>query len=155
MDNENTGNVVKSTEFKTADDWINRLVHEHCVEKNVGAVEPIEEVKDDEGKVTVPGTRGKKGKDVLNVDAIKMLAVANGLAVKDYPNAGMYRMNIGNMLRAAARKRHGLNLPKSGGLIDKSAEFEFVDAPTDFEVNGTKTHNPDGSKIVGEPVAAE
>ncbi len=166
MENENTetaktGNVVSNTKFKSEGDWIKGLMAEHCVIAGVGAVEAVpavEEVKDEDGNVTteaVAAVRGKKGKDEINEDAITALAVANGVVVKEggYPNPGSLRMNVGNMLRAAARKRHGLNVPTSEGLIDGEVEFEFSDAPDDFEVSETKTHNPDGTKIA--PVKAD
>lgn len=123
-------NVVKNTEFKSAGDWINEVLEKNCVDKGVGAVA---EVKDKEGKVTTPA---RKGKDIVNVDNLKAIALENQLEFKSYPNPGMARMNVGNMLRAAARKRHGLII---GG--------KFVKAPEGFTVNAEKTENPDGTKI--------
>lgn len=156
--------LLPTSTFKTKGDWINRLMAEHATEQNVGAVEAVEavpEVKDEDGNVTqeaVPAIRGKKGKDVINVEAIEALARANSIELKEggYPNPGMTRMNVSNMLRSAARKRHGLNVPTSAGPINGNTEFEFTEAPGDFEVNENKTHNPDGSKIVvAKPVETE
>lgn len=140
-DTEKTGNVVKNTAFKTKDDWVASVIVENCVTTGeaIEAVAAVKAVKNEDGSIlsaAIPAVRGKKGKDELDVDAIKALAAENNLTVKDYPNTGMYRMNIGNMLRAAARKRYGLTI---NGV--------WVDAPEGFTVNETKTHNPDGSKI--------
>lgn len=175
-------NVVKNTVFKSEGDWINRLMTDHCTLRNVGAVEAVEGVKavkakpaqpeetDEDGNITKPAVeaveavegvkavRGKKGKDVTDVDAIKILAKENNIEVKEYPNAGMTRMNVGNMLRAAARKRHGLRIPRAGGLITEDSNFNFKAAPDDFEVNGdTPSHDKNGEKIVvkkAEPAEA-
>lgn len=134
-DKTNTGNVVGNAEFKSKGDWINRLIDENCSTIE-GAVEAVPAVTDDDGKVTTPAVRGRKGKKITDLASLAEIAEANGITVKDYPNAGMARMNIGNMLRAAAKKRHGLNV---GGV--------WVEAPEDFEVNEEKTENPDGTKI--------
>jgi hypothetical protein len=125
-------NVVNKPNFQSAGDWINRILDERCT-NTINAV-PAE--TDDEGNVV---KRGRKGKKVLDLEALKALAADNAIEVKAYPNPGMYRMNVGNMLRAAARKR--------GGLV---IDGEFTSAPSDFEVNEKITENPDGSKITAK-----
>ena len=140
-DTEATGNVVKNTEFKSAGDWINQILAKHCIDANVGAVEAVAEVKDKDGNVTTEGVRGKKGKDVVNLENLTSLAEENHLTVKEYVNAGMARMNVGNMLRAAARKR--------GGLFIKG---RWTKAPEDFEVLEPLTHGRDGEKLAVKKV---
>jgi hypothetical protein len=81
----------------------------------------------------------------INMDRLFDLAEANGIdARKRYgdqaerKNApGRLRMTIGNMLRAAARRRHGLN----------NIDGTFVEADAAFVGDTTKTENPDGSRI--------
>lgn len=86
-------------------------------------------IKDDKGKVAV------------YVPGLVALAEDNHLAVKDYPNPGMARMNIANMLRAAARRR--------GGLFIAGA---WVNAPEGYS-DKAPTENPDGTKIPKAPKA--
>ena len=74
-----TGNVIKTRDFKVGKDFTAKLIDAA--------------VKADPDNAAV---------------AIAELAEANGVTVKTYPNQGMLRMNVGNMLRAVARKRHGL-----------------------------------------------
>lgn len=80
----------------------------------------------------------------ISMDHLFALAEANSLNVEKYkadadkPSApGRLRMTIGNMLRAAARKRHG--------LFDYTGTWH--DAPAEFIGDSEKTQNPDGSKI--------
>lgn len=156
-DEAKTGNVVKNTEFKSTGDWINRILGQFCtvVTGAVEAVEGKDAVLDDDGnevEAAVPAVRGKKGKETTDLDALKALADANGITYKEYANPGMYRMNIGNMLRAAAKKRGGLFLPSE----EEGIGYEFTQADEDFEVNDPLTHNPDGSKIkIEKPVEDE
>lgn len=156
---EKTGNVIRH--FETKGDWITRTINENCVDHDVGAVGTVDGIKEVKAVKAVkakgnkpaveavaavkgvPAVRGKRGKDELNVEAIKTLAAENHLTVKDYPNVGMYRMNIGNMLRAAARKRHGLYI-----------NGKWTAAPKDFKVNDKATENHEGHKIVNENKAA-
>jgi hypothetical protein len=146
--------VVDRATFASAGDWINRIFAEFATDTSdaVEAVAAVAEVKNEAGDVTqeaVPAIRGKAGTTKINADAVEALAVANAVTIKEggYPNDGMLRMNVGNMLRAAARKRHGLNLPTEDGLATSKSDYVFVEAPDDFTVNDEKTHNADGSKI--------
>ena len=78
----------------------------------------------------------------VDPDALVALARANHLdkqmdkveANGGYKNPGMYRMNIGNMLRGAMRRR--------GGLNDASGKFR-----SDPNHEGEVTENRDGTKI--------
>ncbi len=144
-----TGNVVKNTAFKSKNDWINAMLNKHATDQNVGEVKAVAEVKDKEGKVTTPAVRGKKGKDVANIDALKAIAAENHLTVKDYPNPGMYRMNIGNMLRAAARKRGGLFFSGKWANAGKGSEGD------QFVTNDPLTEKRDGTKIAKKAPAKE
>ena len=131
------GGGIKMGDFASKGDWINKLLIKHC-SMTIGAVA---EVKDKDGKIT---TRAKKGREGPDVPAMEALARENGITPKTYVNPGMARMNIGNMLRAAAKRRFGLNVNGS-----------FKRAPEDFETNETKTEKPDGSKIAAKPKATE
>ena len=121
--------ALKAGKFSSAGDWINQLMDKHYTTEIPGT--PAE--KDADGKVTKRATKGKREFDIEGATA---WAEENGLTVKTYPNPGMYRMNIGNMLRAAAKRRHGL-----------MRDGKFRKAPDDFPVNEEKTEKPDGTKI--------
>ena len=105
------GDVVKRKEFSTAGDFVDNILKKNCYHED--------------GRV--------------NVEALVSLARENGKTPKEYSNPGMYRMNIGNMLRPVARRRHGLM------VNDK-----FVKAPPEFTGGHEKTENPDGSPIGGK-----
>lgn len=131
-------------------DWLGSFIDEGCT----NPVTKEREVKDDEGNVTGTETVTLK-KRTLDIDALFDLAEANAIPARekygdqvDRKNAaGRLRMTIGNMLRAAARKRHG--------LYDTSGKW--VKAPAEFIGDAEKTENKDGSKIakkVDEAVAA-
>lgn len=87
------------------------------------------------------------GKRVLDLDKLFALCEQNSLDTAkmkeqaDRKNApGRIRMTLGNSLRAAARKRHG--------LFDVDGNWTEADA--DFIGDSAKTHNADGTKIVVE-----
>lgn len=133
--------------YRADPDWLASLIHEVCFVQNTKEVD----VKDDEGNVTGTETVND-GKPQLDIDALFSLAEANGIpATEKYgdqvekKNApGRLRMTIGNSLRAAARKRHGLYV-----------NGEWVEAPADFVGDQPKTQNPDGTKIVVEKAKEE
>ena len=110
--------VVKSSDFKSRGDWIDRLLTDHCVDAHTGT---------------------KKGKAAINVKALTLFTRANGVKIKDggYPNVGMLRMNVGNMLRAKARKQGALMAPKTMGLVDEATDFVMTSAPPEFSTNLT------------------
>ena len=82
----------------------------------------------------------------VNVDAIKELAVANNIESKiegkDYPNPGMWRMNVGNMLRGVVNRR--------GGLYDLNGKWR-----KDPNHGGEVTEEKDGTKIAKAKPKAE
>ena len=100
-------------------------------------------------------TKGKdeKGKDVIDSDKLFALADVNNLPEDKVANArkqlkagtagvGLISMRISNMLRGAAKKRHGL----------KTIAGKTVKVPGEL-VDGDPTHNMDGSKIVKKKAA--
>ena len=118
-----TGNVVRNTDFKSTGSWVNEFIDAQTNAES--------EVTSDEGKTsTVKPTSEQRHTSLLR------LADVNKITYKEYPNPGMYRMNIGNMLRAAAKKR--------GGLRGVDGEFHVWD-----EVE-TPTHDQDGVKFPKE-----
>lgn len=46
----------------------------------------------------------------LDADGVKKVAKDNGLTLKEYPNEGMLRMNVGNMLRGMVRRKEKVNI---------------------------------------------
>ena len=122
---------------KKEKDWLAETIEKACTDP---VTKNVEKTGEDGTSHTETVTLKKT---TFSLDRLFALAEANGLDVDKYkkdvdkPGApGRLRMTIGNMLRAAARKRHGLNV---GG--------EFVDASAEFIGDSEKTHNPDGSKI--------
>lgn len=105
-------NVVSNTAFKTKGSWVNEFIDTETV---------------------------VEGED--RHDRLLALAEANKVNVKTYPNLGMYRMNIGNMLRASARRRGGLHTIDGDFVV-----WEEIENPT---------HDPDGNKILAVEAAAE
>lgn len=129
-----------------AKDWLGTFIDEQASEQ----VQKSVPTKNEDGSPG-PDELVPVGKPVLNLDKFFALTRANAIdtasmeAQRDQKNApGRIRMTLGNSLRAAAKKRHGLN------TIDGT----FVEAPAEFLGDATKTHNPDGSKIVVEKATA-
>ena len=132
--------------YKTAIDWCSAFID--------GLVKtPVTKEKTttaEDGTKTTETVTTKETR--VDLDALFSLAKANSIDVakyeaqRDQKNApGRLRMTIGNMLRSAAKNRHGLY----------NIEGVWTDAPADFIGDGVKTHNPDGSKIkVEKPAAA-
>lgn len=152
---EGSKGMLKTSKFKSEGDWINELTAKHCTTVE-GAADAIPEEKDDDGNVTQKAVAAKKGKTLTNLDALHAFADANNISYKEYANIGAARMNIGNMLRAAAKKRMGLFVP-----ANDDGDFgttEWANAPDEFlaQYGVTEaTHNPDGSKIVKAKPEAE
>ena len=107
------------------------------------AVMKTVKIKDEEGNVTgeeqVPSA-----KSAVDLDKLFALCQANAIdtakmeAQVDRPNApGRIRMTLGNSLRAACKRRHGLY----------DLEGDWVDAPEDFLGDAPLKENRDGSKI--------
>lgn len=141
--------------YKGAQDWL-----ASTIDANVkSAVTKVVTATAEDGTKTESTVDTKK----TEVDLTKLfaLAVANHINVDKYrgdvdkKNApGRLRMTIGNMLRAVAKKRHGLFVLTADGS-------EWVDAPAEFIGDAPKTQNTDGSKIAvaaaapAEPADAE
>lgn len=130
--------------YKTAIDWLASFVDSAT---KVAITKEKTTTGEDGTKTTEIVTTSKTRVDL---DALFALAKANSLDVakyeaqRDQKNApGRLRMTIGNMLRSAATKRHGLY----------SIDGTWNDAPADFVGDNPKTHNPDGSKIKVEKAA--
>ena len=141
-----------------ASDFAGHMLEANALVRGVGAkpaveaVEGVAEVKDEDGNVIVEavaevkGKAATKGKDVWDLDKMFLLAEQNGIdtlsktfvGLRETGNIGRARMTIGNMLRAAARKRHG--------LYDN--EGNWVEAPLEARNEGEPTQGRDGSKIV-------
>lgn len=164
MPNEDTEVKTKSivdpsrrADMKGARDWVGELMESNALAKGVGAkaavkaVEGVEEARDADGNIVreavaeVKGKPATKGKDVWDLDKMFLLAERNGIdtthatftGIKDTGNVGRGRMTISNMLRARAKKRHG--------LFDASGEW--IDAPADFLGDAERVEERDGTKI--------
>ena len=126
--------------YRGPGDWVKQFINGIVNEAKTKEVD----VKDEDGKVTGTETKTLKA-TTTNLDKLFALAEVNGLDVDKYKGdvgkknaAGRLRMTIGNMLRAAARKRHGLN-----GL-----DGEWYDADAEFlEGVGDATETRDGEPI--------
>ena len=140
-----------------ARDFAGHMLESAALTRGVGAKPAVEavaavaEVKDEDGNVIqeavaeVKGKAATKGKDVWDLDKMFLLAERNHIdttsktfvGLRTTGNIGRARMTIGNMLRAAAKKRWG--------LFD--VEGNWVDAPEEARCPDAPTHNRDGSKI--------
>lgn len=132
------------TKYKTAIDWLASFVDGQV--KTAVTKEKVNTAED--GTKTTETITTKETR--VDLDALFTLARVNGLDVSKYEaqreqkNApGRLRMTIGNMLRSAALKRHGLY----------NVEGDWNDAPAEFVGDKVKTHNRDGSKIKVEKPA--
>lgn len=116
--------------YKGASDFIGELIDSNCrsaSEKGQGELNPSLVIQ-----------LGRKN----NLDAKKLDNLEAQIGQKNAP--GRIRMTVGNMLRAAAKRRHG--------LLDLHGNE--VAAPEGFEVSD-KTENLDGSRIAKAPEASE
>lgn len=126
------------TKYRGNADWLSSFIDEQVKQ----AVTREKTVTAEDGTKTTEVV--KTAKTRIDMPSLFGLAEANHLDVAKYkadaekPNApGRLRMTIGNMLRAVARKRHGLY----------DIEGVWHDAPADFIGDAEKVQNPDGSKI--------
>ena len=130
--------VAGGKKFKSSGDWITQILDRHGTIEVEGKKRTVK-VKDAEGnerEKVVTGT----SKRVVDVQKVVDLANANGHMAKTYPNSGMYRMNVGNMLRAGARKRGGVYI----GTKWHTAPDEFLGP------NFEPTENRKGEKLKKE-----
>jgi hypothetical protein len=142
--------------------WLDGFIDEQAKEVTGEESERKIALKDDEGNPQLDDEGEQlyrviktKPKASINSENLLKLAAANGipedvLAKYEQLNAGMQRMNIGNRLRAKARKQHGL-FDIDGNEVSAPADFlESLDAPEE------PTHNMDGTKIpVAKPEKAD
>ena len=109
----------RTKDYHGAQDWIAEFMRQNVYIRNA------------EGEVT-GDMDVEKALDLLEKNAMPE-------AAEKYRNSnlnkGQIRMNVGNRLRGAARRR--------GGIFDSSGEW--IEAPDDFEVK--LRENPDGTKI--------
>lgn len=123
----------KTKDYKGAQDWAREFIDGQVLKhkKHNDKGEPV-------------------GKPEVDFESLVKLYEMNQFDVSKYrggayPNIGQARMSIGNSLRAAARKRHGLF----------NVDGEWVDADEDFIADHPLKENRDGSKIVKEKAEAE
>lgn len=126
-------------------DWLATFVSDQVTE----VVTKDIVVKDEDGVESMESV--ETGKTNVDLDKLFTLTQNNHIDTakmeeqRDRKNApGRIRMTLGNSLRAAARKRHG--------LFD--LEGEWVDAPAEFVGDTAKTQERDGTPIkVAKPAA--
>lgn len=135
--------------YRGPGDWVKQFMTAQVTKPKTKEVD----VKDEDGNVVGTDTKELKG-SVTDIEALFDLAVANNLDVDKYrgdvdkKNAvGRLRMTIGNKLRAAARRRHGLN----------DLNGDWHDADSDFLAGlPDPTETQDGEKIAApEPEKEE
>jgi hypothetical protein len=132
--------------YRDGGDWLSQFVDSQVKEP----VTKEKVVTAEDGTKTTEVVETKQTR--INMDNLFALAEVNSIDVDKYkpdadkPNApGRLRMTIGNMLRAAAKKRHGLY----------NVHGEWNEADAEFIGDALKTQNPDGSKVVVEKPEAE
>ena len=149
MDDEKTteapagGKSIVDAKYRdrgTVQDWVTKFIDSRVKKPVMKTVH----VKDEEGKETGETEEVATKRTQLDIEALFDLAAANHLNVENLRQhigtkngAGRLRMSIGNSLRAAAKKRHGL----------KNLEGEFMDADEEFCAQHEKTENEDGENI--------
>lgn len=114
-------------------DWIGELIDKQCV------------AQDDKGKPT-----GLVIEDLFGLAEVNGIDVTKYRTQVDRPNAvGRLRMTIGNMLRARAKRRHGLYATDQKWVKAPKEFLESIDAPE------KPTEQKDGTKIVAPKPKAE
>lgn len=120
-------------------DWLGRFIDDQAV----SPVTREKTVKNDDGTETTEAVATSK--TTLDLDRLFALCSANHIDTskmeeqRGRPNApGRIRMTLGNSLRAAARKRHG--------LFDIDREWRA--APGEWLNGAPLKENPDGTKVV-------
>lgn len=127
-------------------DFVSKLITDHASTPVLKVVK----TKDEDGTVTE--TTEPTGKTSIDLEKLFAIAEANGFnatlkygdQVERLNAPGRLRMTIGNVLRAVARKRGGLNV-----------DGKFVHADDEFMAGALPTHNPDGTKIAKAPVTSD
>lgn len=129
---------------KETRDWVGAFIDTECGSPVMKTVK----TKDEDG--TVKTSEVATGKVAIDVDKLFKLAEQNHIDCEKYAESkdavGRMRMTLGNSLRAAARKRHGL----------KNLGGTFMTASTEFVKDlGEATETADGQKIAkAKPEAA-
>lgn len=131
--------------YKGAQDWLSAFIDER-VKTTVMKTVTTKAEDGTETSEQVPTNRTS-----IDMDALFSLGKANHLNVDKYADQvenknapGRLRMTIGNMLRAAARKRHG--------LFDAGGEWHAASA--EFLGDAELKENRDGTKIAKAKPAA-
>ena len=129
--------------YRQSSDWLGTLIEQQ-------ATNPVMKTKTTrvEGEPDLVETV-ETGRRQLDLGKLFSLAEANGIAATEKFGdqterknaAGRLRMTIGNMLRAAAKHRHGLY------IIGENGELEWVDADAEFIGDRERTQERDGTKI--------
>lgn len=124
--------------YRGASDAIGELIEKRCTKMPEGAK------AGDKGELVLKDLFALGAANNLDKDKLANLKTQQN----DKNGPGRIRMTIGNMLRAAARRRHGLY------DIDGSTKVKFKD---DFYADGkapaTPTETLDGEKIVAKGAA--
>lgn len=127
-------------------DFVGSIIDASCT----SAVTKDKVTKDEDGNEVTETVVLKRRE--LSLEALFSMAESNGIDTAKYreqadrPNApGRLRMTLGNMLRARAKRRHGIY----------DSEGTWHDAPADFIDGAEKTEEPDGTKITPPKVEAE
>lgn len=142
--------------------WLDNFIDGQAKEVSGEAGERQIALKDEEGNPQLDDDGepmfkviATKPKESINSEKLLSLAAANGvpedvLTKYEDLNAGMQRMNIGNRLRAMARKQHAL-YDIEGNTVEVPADYL-----SEIGAKDEPTHNMDGSKIpVAKPEKAD
>lgn len=106
--------------YKGASDWIGRVIEAKATKVPEGAKEGAK------AELYLPDLFKLARANKLDSDKINSLE--NQQSQKNAP--GRIRMTIGNMLRAAAKRRHGL-VDIDGTTLTPDADFELPEEPTE------------------------
>lgn len=127
--------------YRKPQDWVAQLLADNCTEYT----ETTRTVKDEDGNETTETIRKASG---VSISALFKLGRDNNLNLAKFEGVdpdspgfvGRFRMSLGNMLRAAAAKRHGLYV--NGEWVPAPAEWlRARNAPVE------PTHDREGNKI--------
>lgn len=148
---ENTDKSIIDPKYRDkysadARDFVGSVIDDSCTT----AVTKDKTVKDEDGNETTETVTLKRRE--MDLDLLFTMAENNAIDVSKYrdqadrKNApGRLRMTLGNMLRARAKRRHG--------IYDASGEWH--DAPEDFLDGAERTEEKDGTKIKKETAHEE
>jgi len=134
---------------KKNNDFITQLIEKHATAYKTKVTETKVEGTDDVVKTETQVPNG------VDVDGLFGLAAVNNLDVAKFHEQrdghgfpGRFRMTVANMLRAAARNRHGIYEPgepgKHASWVEADAAWLKASRPP---APVSPTHNRDGSKI--------